>query len=116
MRKAQGMMWRPDLPEPVFTDTLELDISSVVPSLAGPKRPQDRVALTDLAKDFVGGLEKEFGVTAERRDASQAVANRNFALTHGAVVIAAITSCTNTSNPSVCLGQGCWRATQSSAA
>jgi aconitate hydratase len=101
-----NMMWRPDLPEPVFTDTLELDISSVVPSLAGPKRPQDRVALTDLAKDFVGGLEKEFGVTAERRDASQAVANRNFALTHGAVVIAAITSCTNTSNPSVMLGAG----------
>ncbi len=101
-----NMMWLPDLPEPVFTDTLELDLATVVPSLAGPKRPQDRVALTDVAREFTEGLEKEFGVTPERRDASQPVANRNFALTHGAVVIAAITSCTNTSNPSVMLGAG----------
>ncbi|MDX2235808.1 MAG: aconitate hydratase AcnA [Hyphomonadaceae bacterium] len=101
-----NMMWLPDLPEPMFTDTLELDLATVVPSLAGPKRPQDRVALTSVAQEFVDGLEKEFGVAADKRAASQPVANRNFALKHGSVVIAAITSCTNTSNPSVMLGAG----------
>ncbi len=101
-----NMMWLPDLPEPVFTDTLELDLSTVEPSMAGPKRPQDRVALSNLAQEFVGGLEKEFNVKPERRAIRAEVAGRGFALTHGAVVIAAITSCTNTSNPSVMLGAG----------
>jgi aconitate hydratase len=101
-----NLMWRPDLPEPVFTDTLELDLSTVEPSLAGPKRPQDRVPLRSAAQEFCGGLEKEFGVGPEKQGASVPVPGRNFALSHGAVVIAAITSCTNTSNPSVMLGAG----------
>jgi aconitate hydratase len=101
-----NMMWRPDLPEPVFTDTLELDLSTVEPSLAGPKRPQDRVALKNVAQEFTGGLEKEFGVTADKKGATAKVAGKDFALKHGSVVIAAITSCTNTSNPSVMLGAG----------
>ena len=101
-----NMMWRPDLPEPLFSDTLSLDMSTVVPSMAGPKRPQDRVPLTSLAQEFCANLEKEFAVKADNRDASVAVKGRGFALTHGAVVIAAITSCTNTSNPSVMLGAG----------
>ena len=101
-----NMMWRPDLPEPVFSDTLSLDMTTVVPSMAGPKRPQDRVPLSSLAQEFCANLEKEFAVKADNRDASVAVKGRGFALTHGAVVIAAITSCTNTSNPSVMLGAG----------
>ena len=101
-----NMMWRPDLPEPVFTDTLALDIGTVEPSLAGPKRPQDRVPLASAAQTFLGGLEKEFGVGADKAGRTAAVAGKDFALSHGAVVIAAITSCTNTSNPSVMLGAG----------
>ncbi|NDC59033.1 MAG: aconitate hydratase AcnA, partial [Alphaproteobacteria bacterium] len=101
-----NMMWRPDLPEPVFTDTLALDIGTVEPSLAGPKRPQDRVPLASAAQTFLGGLEREFGVGADKAGRTAAVAGKDFALSHGAVVIAAITSCTNTSNPSVMLGAG----------
>ncbi|MDZ4777994.1 MAG: aconitate hydratase AcnA [Alphaproteobacteria bacterium] len=101
-----NMMWRPDLPEPIFTDALELDLTTVEPSLAGPKRPQDRVPLATAAAAFTGGLEKEFGVTADKADDTVPVEGRNFALKHGSVVIAAITSCTNTSNPSVMLGAG----------
>jgi aconitate hydratase len=101
-----NMMWRPDLPEPVFSDTLELDLATVVPSLAGPKRPQDRVPLSTAAQAFTGGLEKEFGVGADKAGATVKVEGKDFALKHGSVVIAAITSCTNTSNPSVMLGAG----------
>jgi len=101
-----NLMWRPDLPEPVFTDTIELDLTTVEPSLAGPKRPQDRVPLATAAAAFTGGLEKEFGVTADKANDTAPVEGRNFALKHGSVVIAAITSCTNTSNPSVMLGAG----------
>ena len=101
-----NMMWRPNLPEPTFTDTLELDLATVEPSLAGPKRPQDRVPLATAASAFTGGLEKEFGVTADQADDVVPVQNQNFSLKHGSVVIAAITSCTNTSNPSVMLGAG----------
>ncbi len=100
--KAQGM-WRDEsTPDAVYTDTLSLDLSSVVPSLAGPKRPQDRVAMTDLKRAFNDALEAE-GATAE---ASVAVRDSDYALDHGDVVIAAITSCTNTSNPAVMLGAG----------
>ncbi len=103
--KAQSM-WRPDLAEPVFTDTLELDLASVSPSLAGPKRPQDRVALSAAAGAFRGGLASEFGVVEERAGARTPVAGAAYDLGHGDVVIAAITSCTNTSNPFVMLAAG----------
>ena len=103
--KAQGM-WRDDsIPDPVFTDTLELDLDSVVPSMAGPKRPQDRVELDHVKQEFAKSLEGEFrkpGKVAERFK----VEGANYDLGHGDVVIAAITSCTNTSNPSVMIGAG----------
>jgi aconitate hydratase len=99
-------MWRPDLTEPVFTDTLELDLASVEPSIAGPKRPQDRVPLRTAAEAWKAGLEKEFGVGAEKAGARQPVAGTDYSIGHGDVVIAAITSCTNTSNPNVMLGAG----------
>lgn len=103
--KAQGMFREKGMPDPVFTDTLELDLGSVVPSLAGPKRPQDRVALTDVKTNFHGALEGEFGKPgqASRR---VPVEGQDYDLGHGDVVIAAITSCTNTSNPSVLIAAG----------
>ena len=110
--KAQGLFWTADAPVPQFSSTLELDLATVVPSLAGPKRPQDRVALTAMRDDFRKGLTKEvkdrgFGLTAEQVGAKAVVADASKAeLQHGSVVIAAITSCTNTSNPSVMLGAG----------
>lgn len=113
--KAQGLFRTDDTPDPVFTDTLQLDMSTVEPSLAGPKRPQDRVRLVDMKQTF-------------RRDLTAPLSERGFArseaefdrrapvrfggnghqseIGHGAVVIAAITSCTNTSNPSVMVGAG----------
>jgi aconitate hydratase len=103
--KEQGF-WRNDSKDPVFTDTLELDLSSVVPSLAGPKRPQDRVALTDLADGFNTALVGDFKVAADDANKTQKVEGENFTITHGDVMIAAITSCTNTSNPSVMIGAG----------
>ncbi len=101
--KAQGL-WRTDGPEPVFTDTLELDLASVVPSLAGPKRPQDRVAVSAAAKSFAGTL-AEYSKSAEAATRFP-VAGEVYTLGHGDVVIAAITSCTNTSNPSVMMAAG----------
>jgi aconitate hydratase len=103
--KAQEM-WRPDLAEPDFTDTLALDLDAVVPSIAGPKRPQDRVPLNTAADAWKAGLEKEFSVTPDKADVRQPVADTNYSIGHGDVVIAAITSCTNTSNPYVMLGAG----------
>jgi len=104
--KAQGM-WRDETtPDPVFTDTLELDLGSVQPSLAGPKRPQDRVALKDAAAAFKAELTKSLGVPANDVGTSVKVAGKNYDLGHGNVVIAAITSCTNTSNPSVLVAAG----------
>jgi aconitate hydratase len=139
--RAQGMFHEPGAPEPVFSDTLELDLGTVEPSLAGPRRPQDRVALTDAASDFRSELQSFVsGEVYEGWDKSSALsfpasdppsskaegvspkpvsAHRGVdgapvvrahaegdGLDHGAVVIAAITSCTNTSNPSVMLGAG----------
>lgn len=95
--QAQGMWRDKDSVDPVFTDTLELDLATVVPSLAGPKRPQDRVSLSNMKTAF-SQLLVEAGVKDEHLDPSQ--------LHHGAVVIAAITSCTNTSNPSVLMAAG----------
>src|SRR5690606_26491795 len=102
--KEQGMWRDAQTPDPVFTDTLELDLGSVEPSLAGPKRPQDRVPLKSAAKDFAESLATELG--AEAANAGIPVKGADYSLDHGHVVIAAITSCTNTSNPSVMLGAG----------
>ena len=127
--KAQGMFHGLSEGEPVFTDTLELDLGTVVPSLAGPKRPQDRVALTDAARKFDialteihGGRKKsdkpESVGDARYMDegAGQAgqtpqtvrhpVAGTDHGISDGDVVIAAITSCTNTSNPNVLVAAG----------
>jgi len=101
--KEQGLWRDADTPDPVFTDTLELDLAAVEPSLAGPKRPQDRVPLSKASSAFAEYLAAERG-GAEKR--STPVAGANHPLTDGDVVIAAITSCTNTSNPSVLIGAG----------
>jgi aconitate hydratase len=102
--KAQGMWRSNDLPDPMFSETLELDLTSVVPSLAGPKRPQDRVILPEVRDSFIKALPALRGSVPE--DKTQPIAGMNADLRHGDVVIAAITSCTNTSNPSVMLQAG----------
>ncbi|MGI4747919.1 MAG: aconitate hydratase AcnA [Janthinobacterium lividum] len=104
--KVQGMFRESDTPDPVFTDTLELDLSTVEPSLAGPKRPQDRVALKNAATSFNTEMTKSLGVPANDVDKKIAVAGTNYEIGHGDVVIAAITSCTNTSNPAVLIAAG----------
>jgi aconitate hydratase len=103
--KAQGLFRTSKSQEPVFTDTLKLDLAKVEPSLAGPRRPQDRVALKNAAKEFAAALSDTFGKAG---DAGRrvTVAGEGYSLGHGDVVIAAITSCTNTSNPSVMIGAG----------
>ena len=104
--KEQGL-WREDnSPDPVFTDTLELDLSTVEPSLAGPKRPQDRVLLSNLATQFKETDFPAFSSKDYAQKQSVAVEGESYRLTDGDVVIAAITSCTNTSNPSVMIGAG----------
>ncbi len=102
--KKQGLFRTSRSPDPVFTDTLALDLGDVEPSLAGPKRPQDRVPLSGAASQFVANMEKEFG----RRDDGKRIRaeGADYDIGHGDVVIAAITSCTNTSNPYVMLGAG----------
>jgi len=100
--KEQGLWHDPDA-EPRYSEKLELDLATVVPSLAGPKRPQDRVSLSDAAQSF----ETALADYTDDRDATVQVKladGQEFELTHGAVSIAAITSCTNTSNPSVMIG------------
>jgi aconitate hydratase len=101
--KQQGL-WRTD-EEPVFTDTLELSLADVRPSLAGPKRPQDRVVLGALADGFTKSMQDEFRKGSELKKRAP-VAGAAYDVGHGDVVIAAITSCTNTSNPSVMLAAG----------
>jgi aconitate hydratase len=105
--KAQGM-WRDEsTPDPLFTNTLELDLATVEPSLAGPKRPQDRVRLADLATQFMTSDFPSFsGLSSYAEKRSVPVSGTDYSLTDGAVAIAAITSCTNTSNPSVMIGAG----------
>jgi aconitate hydratase len=103
--KAQGM-WRDDSSQdPVFTDTLELDMGDVVPSMAGPKRPEGRVPLEGIADGFAQAMETEYKKAADMHR-RYAVEGTDYDLGHGDVVIAAITSCTNTSNPSVLIGAG----------
>ncbi len=103
--KEQGMWRTPGAPDPVFTDTLSLDLSTVSSSLAGPKRPQDRVPLADAPASFKTTLEGEYGKKGEEIKRA-AVAGEAFDIGHGDVVIAAITSCTNTSNPFVLVAAG----------
>ena len=98
--KEQGLFLEAGTPEPEFNDTLELDLSSVEPSLAGPKRPQDRVSLSGMKANFLSTL------TEEQKHVSVTVQGQTSDMPEGAVVIAAITSCTNTSNPSVMIGAG----------
>ena len=102
--RAQGMWREVGAPAPEFTDTLSLDLSTVVPSLAGPKRPQDRVAMGELGRAFAEAL--ELSGKGSDPDKQIPVDGEDFTLGHGDVVIAAITSCTNTSNPAVMLGAG----------
>jgi aconitate hydratase len=106
--RAQGMFRSDDSPEAVYSETMELDLSTVVPCIAGPKRPQDRVALTDAKASFAKALPSmQVSATPAPAGAAVAVAEPvNERIDHGAVVIAAITSCTNTSNPSVMIGAG----------
>lgn len=101
--QAQGLWRDSSSPEPVFTDTLDLDMSTIEPSLAGPKRPQDRVLLSELDDEFNADLER---VYKKHEDPRVEVAGEPFDVGNGDVVIAAITSCTNTSNPSVLVAAG----------
>jgi aconitate hydratase len=102
--RAQGF-WRADMKDPVFTDTLELDLATVEPSIAGPKRPQDRIVLRDAADSFAVALDKEFG-RLDKAHTRAKVDGTDYSIGHGDVVIAAITSCTNTSNPNVLVAAG----------
>ena len=112
--KAQGLWRTDDMADPIFTDTVELDLSTVEPSLAGPKRPQDRVPLKSMQTSFRKALAapvKEQGFAVSEADQSKQVATQlqsgqGAQLGHGAVLIAAITSCTNTSNASVLIAAG----------
>ena len=103
--KAQGLMRSKSTPDPEFTDTLELDLGSVLPSLAGPKRPEGRVSLSDAKAGFHEAMNSEYKKASDSTKRYQ-VEGKNFDIGHGDVVIAAITSCTNTSNPSVLIGAG----------
>ena len=112
--RANGMFWTADAEEPEFSDLLQLDLSTVVPSLAGPKRPQDRVFLGDVKKGFREALTQPpstrgLGVAPDKVDSKAVVAigpGVSPEIGHGAVVIAAITSCTNTSNPDLMIAAG----------
>jgi aconitate hydratase len=111
--KEQGIFRTDQSPDPEYSETLELDLATVTPSLAGPKRPQDRVPLSGMKSAFRQALaapvkERGFGLSPEEtgRVATVAFNGDRASLKHGSVVIAAITSCTNTSNPSVMLGAG----------
>ena len=104
--KAQGLFHTAKSDAPVFTDTLHLDLSTVEPSLAGPRRPQDRVALSKVGEEFAKALSEVFKKGGEAGEARADRGHARTTLGHGDVVIAAITSCTNTSNPYVMLGAG----------
>ncbi|HSR20380.1 MAG TPA: aconitate hydratase AcnA [Anaerolineales bacterium] len=111
--RAQQLFRDSSMPDPEFTDVLELDLASVVPSLAGPKRPQDRIPLSQMKEAFAHSLtapveQRGFALEPAAVKASAAVGTNGGSVNmgHGAVVIAAITSCTNTSNPSVMLAAG----------
>ena len=102
--KAQGLFRTDDTPDPQYSDTLELDMSTVEPSLAGPKRPQDRIPLPQMKQNFHATFGDQ--LLPGQKTVNVDLDGENVELTHGSVVIAAITSCTNTSNPSVMVGAG----------
>ncbi|UCE05399.1 MAG: aconitate hydratase AcnA, partial [bacterium] len=111
--KEQGLFRTDDTPDPEFTDTVELELSDVVPSIAGPKRPQDRVVLGNVKKYWMNVLsaptdKRGFAIKEAEKDKSASIQVNDivYPLKHGSVVISAITSCTNTSNPSVMIGAG----------
>ena len=104
--QAQGMWWTPDAPEAEYTDVLHLDLATIQPSLAGPKRPQDRVLLTGVKANYRKAFEAEQAARPSKGPATVTDRGQTYQLKDGAVVIAAITSCTNTSNPSVLIGAG----------
>ena len=112
--KAQGLFRTDDAADPEFKDVLELDLSTITPALSGPKRPQDRIELPDMQKEFHASLERAagpqgFGLSKERLSSTGTYKDERgneLEMTHGDVTIAAITSCTNTSNPSVMIGAG----------
>ncbi len=103
--RAQGMWREKGAADPVFTDILELDMGDVVPSMAGPKRPEGRIPLENIGSGFATSLENEYKKTTGQTT-RYAVEGEDYDLGHGDVVIAAITSCTNTSNPSVLIAAG----------
>ncbi len=109
--KEQGLFRTHDMPDPEFTDAIELDLGTVESSLAGPKRPQDRVPLSEMKQSFRKSLvapvkDRGFGLAEIDLDRKVEIRDQKLGIGHGAVAIAAITSCTNTSNPSVMLGAG----------
>jgi aconitate hydratase len=104
--QAQGMFRTTKTPDPVFSDTLELDLSTVVPSLAGPKRPQDRVPLDQAKAQFHQALTDVYREGDLKKTGTVQEGNKSYQLSHGSIVIAAITSCTNTSNPAVMVAAG----------
>lgn len=104
--REQGMFRETGAGDPVFTDTLELDLGDVVPSMAGPKRPEGRVPLGQVGEKFAEAFTAEYKKDADQIANRYPVADEDYDLGHGDVAIAAITSCTNTSNPSVLIGAG----------
>jgi aconitate hydratase len=104
--KEQGMFRTDQTPDPIFTDTLELDLATVVPSIAGPRRPQDRIPLNQSKSAFQEALPSLMKSGNAEKTVAVQVNGDKFDLKHGSVVISAITSCTNTSNPSVLIGAG----------
>ena len=99
-------MFRVTGEEPIFTDTLELALEDVVPSMAGPKRPEGRIALEKIGEGYREAYVSEYKKNASELDKRHAVEGEDYDLGNGDVAIAAITSCTNTSNPSVLIGAG----------
>ena len=110
--KAQGLFRTDEMPDPEYTDVVHLDLETIQPSLAGPKRPQDRIVLSDMKSTYRQTLlapvgPQGLGLSEDELGRTAVVSNGNDTeIGHGAVVIAAITSCTNTSNPSVMIGAG----------
>jgi len=104
--KAQGLFRLDTTPDPVFSDTAELDLASVEPSLAGPYRPQERISLSNMKDAFSDSLNKARNADTPKKEISLAINGKTHSFGDGSVVIASITSCTNTSNPSVLIGAG----------
>ena len=110
--KLNGLFYDASTPDPEFTDSLELDLATVLPSLAGPKRPQDRIVLSEMKEKYRETLlapvgPQGIGLAADELERTATYKNgTELEMKHGDIVIAAITSCTNTSNPSVMVGAG----------